>query len=187
MSGRLDWNQITARLSAIEELFENALRPGREEIQRVYRERAVRLGKPFDDRDREKTEPVMVFRVGLERYAIELAHLAGVVRLRNFTPIPGTPQHIAGLINVRGDTRLLLNLKALLRLESATPAKAEYALLLNAANRGIGLQVDSVEGVGQFSKKDAVSVEECPYVTFRSAESGMLLSAGALVEAMGGK
>lgn len=185
MRERLDWNVVNARLAAVERSVENALHPAREHIEQVYRERAARLSLVALNGNARESEPVMIFLVGEERYAIALAHLSEVIRLQSVTPIPGTPKHIAGLINVRGNVRPLFNLKALLQTEAAKNVKATYGLLVNKGKHGLALQADDVQGVGQFFREDAESLHGSPYVTFRTATVGMLLSADELIKAMG--
>src|SRR5207237_1204735 len=59
---------------------------------------------------------VLVARVRGEEYALELRRLTGVQPLLGLTPVPGTPAHVAGLVNVRGEVHTVLDLGATLDL-----------------------------------------------------------------------
>jgi purine-binding chemotaxis protein CheW len=186
LSGRLDWQLVKKRLIVAEEAVENALRPTPERIANVYREHAARLSKiPTSQTDQDR-EPVMIFRLGGERYSIGLEHLAEVIPLRGVTPVPGTPRHVAGVLNVRGEIRPLMDLKALLEIETAEEWRSGYALLLNKLRLGVGLRVDMVEGAGYFVREESQALDISRFVTCRTANAGMLLSVDALMEAIEG-
>ncbi len=53
---------------------------------------------------------VLTFALGTERYALETAHLREVLRLCECTPVPGTPEFLIGVVNVRGQILDLFDL-----------------------------------------------------------------------------
>jgi purine-binding chemotaxis protein CheW len=186
LSGRLDWQLVKTRLIVAEQAVENALHPTPERVANLYRERAIRLAMIPPSQAARHREAVMIFRVGGERYSIGLDHLAEVIPLHGATAVPGTPKHVAGVINVRGEIRPLMDLKALLGIESAEERHRGYALLLNKQRLGVGLRVDFVEGAGYFAREEFQAVDISPYVTGRTAGAGMLLSVDAVLAAIEG-
>ncbi len=115
----------------------------------VLAARARRLAAPRDVRDRRPAgTPVLCFAIAQERYALPLAELAEVLPLAAWTPVPGVPQHLLGVTNVRGDIRPVLNLHAMLSLPEPAEGDDAYAVYLRTSGREIGLRVDSLDRIG---------------------------------------
>jgi purine-binding chemotaxis protein CheW len=90
---------------------------------------------------------VIVCRLGGERYAIELAHLAAIQPSRGLTPIPCTPGYVAGALNVRGEVVTVLDLAVALGLPPATETTPAMVLLLPRNDALVGLLVEDVLGI----------------------------------------
>jgi purine-binding chemotaxis protein CheW len=98
------------------------------------------------------TVEALVCRVGDERYALELSRLRGVCRATGLTPIPCTPPHVAGLLNVRGEAAVVLSLAAVIgRSADLGPAEDSAVLLVEQGGDRVGLLVDEVIEVRRFS------------------------------------
>jgi purine-binding chemotaxis protein CheW len=114
----------------------------------VWRERAVRLAKRLVVAGvGQDTRPWMVLGIGSERYGIELADVAEVLAQVQITPVPGTPRHLAGVINVRGEIRPVADLRRLLGIDAAETGTRARVILIRLDGREMGLQVDSVEHI----------------------------------------
>jgi purine-binding chemotaxis protein CheW len=142
----IDWEQVRQRLRATDRALENLLGESTERIESVYRQRAVRLAlKPAEDKNTFTSLPVLVFRLARERYAIELKELTDVLRFDRCTPVPGGSPHFAGVINVRGQLRAVLNLRHLIGPSEGESSDSGFVLLLRRLGREIGLKVDRIE------------------------------------------
>lgn len=85
--------------------------------RKVLRERAEVLAR----RDADEFAPggeldLLEFRLGSERYALEMRHLRGVHLLGHLTPLPCTPPFLRGIVNLRGRMVPVLDLRRLLGL-----------------------------------------------------------------------
>lgn len=120
----------------------------------ILRDRALSYARADEQTSDEAEEDVLLFRLGEERYAIELQNLLAVRPTAGITPIPCTPPHIAGILNVRGDVISVLNLGTALELRS-TSSETEQAqvLLVGRRSEQVGLLVDEVLGVRRLSSK----------------------------------
>ena len=87
-----------------------------------------------------------VFELAHERYAIELRWIREVVRITAYTPVPGTPAHIAGLTSIRGDIVAVVDLRTLFGL--TTPGLGEHSRLVLIGDDGadLGILVDRALG-----------------------------------------
>ena len=117
---------------------------------RVLRERARRLAAVPAEEQRADEVAVLLCRVGDEEYAVPLERLGAIQRAHGLTPLPCTPPHIAGLLNVRGELVTVLDLGVALGLRAASAVGATSQVLLVEAARGrVGLLVDEVLEVAQ--------------------------------------
>lgn len=117
---------------------------------RVLRARARRLAVAPVQEGQADALAVVLCRVGDEEYAVPLDRLGAIPRAHGLTPLPCTPPHVAGLLNVRGDLVTVLDLSVVLELRAASVVGTTSQVLLVEASRGrVGLLVDEVLGVKQ--------------------------------------
>src|SRR5579883_678908 len=48
------------------------------------------------------SQQVVVFELSGEVYALDILHVHEIIRIQPVTPVPGAPEYIEGLINLRG-------------------------------------------------------------------------------------
>jgi purine-binding chemotaxis protein CheW len=92
----------------------------------------------------------VVFRLGKDRYALPLAAIREVVvPPERFTRVPRAPPVVSGVMNLRGRVVTVVDLQALLELETLgvrEPA-TERVVLLDRGRRDLGLLVTDVDGI----------------------------------------
>jgi chemotaxis signal transduction protein len=116
-------------------------------VEAVWRERAERLSeRQVSAGPEQNAVPVLVLRIAEERYAIDLPDVAEVLPLTRPTPVPGTSAVLAGVINVHGEIRPVIDLKRFLGIEAAEDGPARV-ILLRKDGRELGLQIDTVEHI----------------------------------------
>ena len=125
-------------------------------IDDLYRRRAERLAKQPAAETSRTTFAALVFGLGRERYAIDLAALAEVLPFRECTEVLGAPVALVGVINVRGEIKPVVDLRRLLDLPSAE-ASSGYVVMLNRQGGAIGIQADTVHGIEQLDPSSAGS------------------------------
>jgi purine-binding chemotaxis protein CheW len=87
-------------------------------------------------------------------FAIESSFVKEVFSLKEITPVPGTPQYISGLINIRSRIYSVLNLKPLLAVREKGLTDMNKVLLIENSNSSFGLIADKVIGKKAFLKDD---------------------------------
>jgi purine-binding chemotaxis protein CheW len=143
----IDWEATRNRLRASETALARALAVDQRRLEEVLRQRAEQLATRGREQATEELLPVLVFRLGKERYALELSYVAEVLPLARCVAVPGGPQELTGLIPVRGEICNVLDLAALLGLPDSRERAGGYVVLLRGARRQIGLRVDEVDRV----------------------------------------
>ncbi len=54
---------------------------------------------------------VLEFDLGDNRYCVDIGYVAEIVNTDKLTPIPNTPEHIEGVMDLRGETTKIVNLR----------------------------------------------------------------------------
>jgi purine-binding chemotaxis protein CheW len=142
---KINWKAVQDRLRASELALEAALTPNPQRAQEMYRQRAATLARvELNRKPASPGLPALVFRLGQERYAIEIKELAEVLPLALCVPVPGTSRQFSGVINLRGELRAVLDLQHLLATSESSSDRG-FVLMLRRPGREIGLKVDQIE------------------------------------------
>ena len=158
-------------------------------IEAVWRERARRLSqRPNLTGAAQDAVPVVVLGVGKERYGIDLQDVAEVFPPVLPTPVPGAAPVVAGVINVHGEIRPVIDLRRLLGMKTEGNGSDSRVILLRKDGREMGLQIDSVEQIRWVGSADAqtggddqaVSTQVSPHIKGSTKDLLMLLSTEAL-------
>jgi purine-binding chemotaxis protein CheW len=107
----------------------------------------------------------LTFKLSRECYGIPVLKVREIIRLAAITPVPQMPAHIKGVINLRGKIIPVIELCAKFGLQAA--ATDETACIVVVQVNGpedrpiqLGLAVDAVEEVCQFSASDIEATPE---------------------------
>jgi len=177
---RIDWDALRSRLSQPTGDADG------DRLAAVYRQRAVELAaRREQDHEQVVTVPVLTFRLGGERYGLALTGLAGVLPLERWTPVPGAPPELLGVINHKGQICSVLDLARLLGLATFPAEHAKesaYVLLLRRPGREVGLAVGSLEGLVRVPPGVGASEETAgPYLETLTPDRLRILSAQAIL------
>lgn len=184
---RIDWDLVRSRLQSSERALEEAMTESPARIDAAYRLRAARLAKRrVEQAPHAATLTVLVFRLGLDRYAIEIKEVAEALRLERCAPVPGSLPLFAGVINLRGELRAVVDLARLLALPGgADPGNkgddSGFVLLLRRHGQEIGLKVDRIEDLREIGPEDLSLPSQGKYVTGLAPGTLMLLSVDAVL------
>ena len=106
---------------------------------------------------------VVQFGIGGVQYALDINIAREIVEMMPITPVPRAPEHIAGIINLRGEITNILNLNYLMGLPPGSEVENRKIIVLvpEAANgSNVGLIVDDVQSVLQVSEEDIDQMDE---------------------------
>jgi len=121
---------------------------GPEEQARVLKKRARALaGKTAGAEGHGGYMQVVEFLLVRERYALELPHIREVYPLKDLTPLPGTPDFVLGIINVRGEILSIIDMKRFFDLperKGLTPMN--QVIILESDEMAFGILADEILG-----------------------------------------
>ena len=140
----------------------------------LLRRRAEQLARPTAPKSAPSLE-LMVFSVGAALYAVPLEVVRGVLT-ETVTPIPGVQTWVAGLINVRGEIKSVIDAAVALN-PSASPTASNCVLLLETRHGVVGWLL------GAWPQLQRVSESELKApLSGQTAVTGVLLGTIALLD-----
>jgi len=107
----IDWKQIRRRLERVLKGAEETVRMSPERARAVLEERARILARVPAEAVHAEVIEVVIFALAGEQYAVETRFVRGVVRLTDYTSLPGAPPFLAGVLNLRGDILAVIDLR----------------------------------------------------------------------------
>jgi purine-binding chemotaxis protein CheW len=93
------------------------------------------------------TNEYLTFRLGGEEYGIDILRVQEIRGYDAVTPIMNTPAFIKGVVNLRGTIVPIVDLRLKFAVGEATYDQFTVVIILNIANRIVGIVVDSVSEV----------------------------------------
>lgn len=101
----------------------------------------------------------LCFSLGEQEYAVQLTYVREVIELPDITPVPQSPSHFRGIMNLRGQILSIVDirLKLLGTKQEATPGSA--VIILDFESFFVGVVVSSVNRVLPFEKEE---IKEAP-------------------------
>ncbi len=92
------------------------------------------------------SEQLVVFQMGNEEYAIAIAQVKEIIRYGGATRLPDTPEHMEGIINLRGKVIPVVDLAKRFGL-AREKREGIQAVIVEASGRDVGVVVDEVTEV----------------------------------------
>lgn len=117
----------------------------------------------------ERTEELQVvaFALGDEQYGIDIGTVREIIRMPTVTQMPGMPDYVRGVINLRGQVIPVVDLRARFRLPAVEWDERTRVLVVDIGGESIGVVVDAVTEVRRVAS-DSV---EAPGATTTTNES----------------
>ncbi|RLA23627.1 MAG: chemotaxis protein CheW [Gammaproteobacteria bacterium] len=95
-------------------------------------------------------EPVIqwvTFRLADEKYGINVMQVQEVLRITEIAPVPGAPDEVVGIINLRGNVVTVLNTRNRFGLGPKELDDASRIIVIESGGQVVGILVDSVSEV----------------------------------------
>lgn len=134
---------------------------GREELLREA-ERLLEAGREKAGEESGPVRSFLVFSLGKQWYALDLAAVRKVLRPAPFARVPGAMPEVLGLMNSQGEVLCVLDLRRILGLPPAEDAilGGGFVVVVQAGGREAGLHVDSVDDVWEIPASGVAPVLE---------------------------
>jgi len=89
----------------------------------------------------------VTFRLGEEIYGIDVLQVQEVLRITEISPVPGAPDYVLGIINLRGNVVTVIDARNRFGLPPKESDDASRIIVVDAFEKVVGLLVDNVSEV----------------------------------------
>jgi purine-binding chemotaxis protein CheW len=155
----IDWDEIKSRVASLQQVIEqkDILLP--EERRALLHNRAQALAlRENNDSARQQGLEIIVFRLAHETYGVETAFVSEVYPLKEYTPLPGTPSFVLGIVNVRGQIVSVVDLKKFFDLPEKGLGELNKIIIMCNDRMEFGILADVVEGTRSVARDELLAV-----------------------------
>ena len=96
---------------------------------------------------------LVVFKIGVEEFAVDIGLTKEIVVMREITPVPQTLEFVEGVMNLRGNLVPVLDLRKRLRAGNVTAHSSMRIIIANLDGKQTGLIVDGASDVVRASQE----------------------------------
>lgn len=116
-------------------------------------EKRIQTDGSLEAAERERLEHLITFRLQREWFALRVEEIREVVQRAPLTAVPNAPEHILGIMNLRGKVLTVFDLDSLLGLSSPLEKERSQVLVLSLPDPEIdlGFLVDQVAQIREIS------------------------------------
>jgi len=94
-----------------------------------------------------ETKQMVTFVLDKEEYASNIGDLREIIKIRDIVPVPGSPSFIAGILNVRGQIVVVIDLEKRFSLNRTNKVTPLHIIIVEVEGTVFGVIVDEVTGV----------------------------------------
>lgn len=181
----IDWDEVRRRLNAAAERSQRGIEA---RDRAVLQERARVLARPLTDELAATNRlELVIFTLTGERYALESRCVLQVVKLQDLVRMPGAPDHLLGLTNLRGEILPVFDLRALLGLSRARLDDLSRLLVLGDGEPELGILADAVLELERrrpdelLAAAEPIARADMPYLRGVTADALVVLDGAALL------
>jgi chemotaxis signal transduction protein len=159
---KIDWEKAHARLARIRAGVDGALCLSPKRANEIMAERARALARVTAQAPlASEVLEVMTFSLGNERYGIETRHAREVVRITDLTPVPGVPDFLTGIINLRGEVLAVIDLGKFFGVAERGLTELSRVIVLGRERAEFGILADAVHDVTPLRVDEVLEPPEC--------------------------
>lgn len=120
---------------------------------------------------------LVCFRIGKETFGVDIFAVREIVKAQEITSVPGTPDYVLGIINLRGKIISVVDLAERLGLGEATVERSSRILVVDLDGFTVGFLVDAATEVMKLSRD---SIDPAPEELKQSIHDDYLEGVGKL-------
>ena len=146
-SQRIDWSEINQRMETARQALAQGAVPSPQASRAILRARAHALAwEPQQAILTQEFLEIVEFRLASETYGLESAFIRETYPLKDFTPLPGVPPFVLGIVNVRGQILSVVDLKKFFDLPEQGLGQLNKLIILRDRQMEFGILADEILG-----------------------------------------
>ncbi len=129
---------------------------------------------PSDSEGKESglEKQLVCFRIADEEYGMDIMHVREIIRIETVTVVPNAPEHVCGIVNLRGNVLPVIDLRRMFGHDPGQPSAQNRILVIESEGRSTGFVVDAVSEVLRIPQP---MIEPAP-ATLSSSPAGRYVS-----------
>jgi purine-binding chemotaxis protein CheW len=151
---RIDWEEIHRRIDAVNAAIESGWAPGADDRRRILRQRAELLARQPEEQAEGDSIEIVEFLLANEHYGLESRFVSEVYPLKDYTPLPGVPPFVLGLLNVRGRVISIVDIKKFFDLPEKGISDLNKVIIVADDNMEFGILADAILGVHHIALRE---------------------------------
>lgn len=146
--------------------------------EEVLRRRADSLARETIEEEITDRQSLLLFRIGEEWYAVRVSDVREIFQEYSITPVPGVPDYVLGVVNVRGEILSVTDPAKLMRLGRIAVEQGDLpAIVVTCDDVATAIVVDEIGDITEVAND---SVE--PPVSIIDRAQAEFIAASAHVE-----
>lgn len=141
-----------------------------QQTQQQQEKQSLEQKKKKGTREERKSSYLLSFTLGNEVLGAGVENIREVVRVGKITPVPNTPYHILGVMNLRGRIIPILSLRRLFGMADAPETIVSKILIAEDEGKFMGIIVDDVTEVMTFYTSDVEPILSLRFTDVRFAK-----------------
>lgn len=97
---------------------------------------------------------LVVFNIDQEVFGVDITQVREIIKLTEITTMPNCPEHVEGVINLRGQITTVMDLRKRLGAKVNDATEHTRIIIIESGNQILGMIVDAVTEVLRISNKD---------------------------------
>jgi purine-binding chemotaxis protein CheW len=155
----IDWAAVRKRLDDVAAATSTAALSV-EQTRAILDERARLLSRPHIEASPSTgSRDVLFFAVGGERFVVETTYVREIVRLVDFTPVPGAPDFVVGVSNYRGQILCVVSLRSILGAPSSLTDLSRI-VVMGLETAEFGILADRTEAISVLRASEVLPLSE---------------------------
>ena len=119
---------------------------------------------------------LVAFQLGEETYGVDISQVEEIIRMQPITRVPGAPDFVEGVINLRGRVIPVIDLRKRFRLPPREETKNTRIVVVEVPPNTVGMIVDAVDEVLRISEEKV----ETPSTLISSIDTEYIKGVGKL-------
>ena len=107
-----------------------------------------------EDGENTQADKYLLFNLGAEVYGIPITHVINIIELQKITEVPDMPDHIRGVINLRGNVIPVMDLRLRFRLPARAYDDRTCIIIVKVAEKSVGFICDTVAEVNDIAPRN---------------------------------
>ncbi len=133
----------------------------------------------------DATRQFISFRVGGGEFAVDIMAVREIRRWSDTTPLPNAPEHVRGVINLRGVIVPIFDMRTRFRQGRTEPTRWHVIIIVAVDGKLVGILVDGVSDILEMDAQGIMPVPEVQTAPEDAYLDGVMTVDGRMIPVLG--